>query len=122
MWHRDKPSLSESFLGWLMGEDKPTIDHAREARVIEVRLRIIQTLKQRGLADGAPLLLRVARAPTLEDLWYLRPDIMQTLSSINGETRACRIMTRHITPLFVGSMSAQLFRQPSLRARQPFDR
>ena len=116
MWHqKDKFSLSESFLGWLMGEDKCTNDLTQEARVIEVRLRIIQTLKQRGLAEGAALLSRVARAPTMEDLWYLRPDIMQALSSLHGETQAHSIMACHITPLFKGSLSTQLFKQHSVR-------
>ena len=123
MWSpKNKFSLSESFLGWLMGEDPSTANASEEARVMEVRLRIIKTLKQRGLADGTALLRQVARAPALEDLWYLRPDIMQALSALDGETRASSTMTRHITPLFVGSMSAQLFRQPNLRARQPLSR
>jgi hypothetical protein len=118
MWHqKDKVSLSESFLGWLMGED-PSQDASDEARVIEVRLRIIKTLKQHGVAEGTPLLCRIARAPSVEDLWYLRPEIMQTLSSLDGETLARSIMKRHITPLFVGSLSTQLFRPPSLRATQ----
>jgi hypothetical protein len=108
---KDKFSLSESFLGWLMGVDKCANDLTQEARVIEVRLRIIQTLKQRGLAEPAPLLLRVARAPAIEDLWYLRPDIMQALSSLHGETQASSIVASHITPLFVGSLSSQLFKQ-----------
>jgi hypothetical protein len=111
MWHqKDKFSLSESFLGWLMGEDKSTQNLAKEARVIEVRLRVIQTLKQRGLAQGAPLLHRVAQAPGMEDLWYLRPDIMQSLSSLHGETQARSIMTSDITPLFAGSVSTQMLK------------
>jgi hypothetical protein len=114
MWYqKDKFSLSESFLGWLMGEDKATLDASEEARVIEVRLRIIKTLKQRGLAEGAPLLCRVARAPALEDLWYLRPDIMQALSSLHGERQAYGIIARHITPLFAGSLSTQVRTPPS---------
>ena len=118
MWyHKDKPSLSESFMGWLMGEDKPTTDLTREARIIEVRLRIIQTLKQRGLAEGAPLLRRVARAAALEDMWYLRPDIMQTLSALHGDATARSIMTGHITPLFAGSLPTQLLKQNRVRAR-----
>jgi hypothetical protein len=104
---KDKISLSESFLGWLMGEDKSTQTLTQESRVIEVRLRIIQTLKQRGLAEGAMLLRRVARAPALEDLWYLRPEIMQALSSLHGETHAHSIMTSQITPLFAGSPALQ---------------
>jgi hypothetical protein len=112
MWlQKDKFSLPESFLGWLMGEGgdaKSTQDMTQESRVIEARLRIIKTLKQRGLAEGAPLLRRVARAPALEDLWYLRPEIMQSLSSLHGETQAHSIMTSHIAPLFTGSLSAQM--------------
>lgn len=115
MWlKKDTFKLSDSFLGWLMGEDPSTHGMTQEARLIEVRLRIIKTLKQRGLAEeGSALLSRVARTPALEDLWYLRPDIMQALSSLHGETQARRIMTSHITPLFVGSVPAQLFRQRS---------
>lgn len=119
MWHqKDKFSLSESFLGWLMGEDKCTSDLTQEARVIEVRLRIIQALKQRGLAEGAALLSRVARAPALEDLWYLRPDIMQALSSLHGEAQAHSIIKEDITPLFKGSLSTQLFKQHRIRRAQ----
>ena len=116
--HRDKPSLSESFMGWLMGEDKSTDDMSKEAKVIEVRLRIIKTLKQRGLADGAPLLHRVARTLALEDLWYLRPDIMQTLSALHGDEKAHSIMTGDITPLFVGSLPAPLLKQHGVRGRR----
>jgi hypothetical protein len=124
MWfQKDKSSLSDSFLGWLMGEEgeedeagepgkaggcKSTPDMGRESRLIEARLRIIKTLKQRGLAEGAPLLRRVARAPALEDLWYLRPEIMQCLSSLHGETQAHSIMTSHIAPLFAGSLSTHI--------------
>ena len=114
---KDKPSLSESFMGWLMGEDKTTEDMSSEAKVIEVRLRIIKTLKQRGLAEDALLLRRVARAPALEDLWYLRPDIMQTLSALHGEAKARGIMTADITPLFAGSLPAQLLTQNRVRRK-----
>ncbi len=118
MWfHKDKPSLSESLMGWLMGEDKPTTDLTREAKVIEVRLRIIRTLKQCGLAEGAPLLLRVARTPALEDLWYLRPEIMQTLSALHGDATARSIMTGDIAPLFMGSLPAPLLKQNSVSTR-----
>ena len=118
MWRETKKtSLSESFMGWLMGEDKSTDDMSNEAKVIEVRLRIIKTLKQRGLAEGAPLLLRVARTPALEDLWYLRPDIMQTLSALHGEVKARSIMAGDITPLFAGSLPTQLLKRHSVRTR-----
>ena len=109
--HRDKPSLSESFMGWLMGDDKSLDDMSKVAKVIEVRLRIIKTLKQRGLADGSPLLHRVARTLALEDLWYLRPDILQTLSALHGDEKAHSIMTGDITPLFEGSLPAPLLKQ-----------
>jgi hypothetical protein len=114
---KDKPSLSDSLMGWLMGDDNSTDDMSNEAKVIEVRLRIIKTLKQRGLADGAPLLLRVARTPGLEDLWYLRPDIMQTLSVLHGEAKARSIMTGDITPLFAGSLPTQLLKPHLVRTR-----
>jgi hypothetical protein len=120
MWYqKDKFSLSESFLGWLMGEgddggnNKSTQEMNDESRVIEARLRIIKTLKQRGLAEGAPLLRRVARAPAMEDLWYMRPEIMQSLSSLHGEAQAHAIMTSHIAPLFTGSLSTQMRKQHS---------
>ena len=109
--HRDKPSLSESFMGWLMGDDKSLDDMSKEAKVIEVRLRIIKTLKQRGLDEDAPLLRRVARTQALEDLWYLRPDILQTLSALHGDEKAHSIMTGDITPLFEGSLPAPLLKQ-----------
>jgi len=122
-YQKDKFKLSESLLGWLMGDHRfPPNAASDEARVIEVRLRIIKTLKQHGVAEGAPLLCRVARARAMEDLWYLRPDLMRALSSIDGETRAQSIMTSHITPLFVGSLSTQLFRQTGLRAAPPIRR
>ena len=116
--YKDKVSFSESFMGWLMGGDNSTDDMSKEAKVIEVRLRIIQTLKQRGLVEGAPLLRRVARASALEDLWYLRPDIMQTLSELHGDTRARSIMTGDITPLFAGSLPAPLLKQNRARTRK----
>ena len=114
---KDKPSLSDSFMGWLMGEDKSTGDMSNEAKVIEIRLRIIKTLKQRGLTEGAPLLLRVARTPALDDLWYLRPDIMQTLSALHGEVTARSIMTGDITPLFARSLPTQLLKQHRIHRR-----
>ena len=114
---KDKPSLSESFMGWLMGEDKSTDDMSSEAKVIEVRLRIIKTLKQRGLAEGAQLLQRVARSPAMEDLWYLRPDIMQMLTALHGEAKAGSIMKADITPLFEGSLPAQLLKQHRVRGK-----
>jgi hypothetical protein len=125
MWHqKDKFSRSESFLGWLMGDgneggcgadDPSTESMTQESRVIAARLRIIRTLKQRGVPEGAPLLRRVARAPALEDLWYLRPEIMQALSSMHGETHAHSIMTSHIAPLFAGSLSSQVRTQHGTR-------
>ena len=116
--NQDKPSLSESFMGWLMGDDKTLDDLSKEAKVIEVRLRIIKTLKQRGLAEGAPLLHRVARTLALEDLWYLRPDILQTLSALHGDEKAHSIMTGDITPLFEGSLPAPLLKQHSVRGKR----
>ncbi len=121
MWReKKKPSLSESFMGWLMGDDESTHDMSKEAKVIEIRLRIIKTLKQRGLAEGAPLLRRVARTLALEDLWYLRPDIMQTLAALHGDERAHRIMTGDITPLFEGSLPAQLLKQHGVRGKKRY--
>lgn len=116
-YDNNKPSLSESFMGWLMGDDKPTTDLTREAKVIEVRLRIIRTLKHGGVVEGAPLLLRVARTAALEDLWYLRPEIMQTLTALQGDARAHRIMTGDIAPLFAGSLPAPLLKQNKIRSR-----
>ncbi|WP_309681016.1 hypothetical protein [Polaromonas sp.] len=113
-YRNDKPKLSESFWGWLMGQDKATEGLSNEARALEVRLRIISTLKQRGLTDSSPLVHRVANSPNLQSLWYLRPEIMLELSSLHGEAQARSILADHITPLFAGLLPKGLFRRSSI--------
>lgn len=111
MWYqKDKPRQSESFWGWLMGQDKASESLSGDARAQQVRLRIIITLKQRGLADPSPLISRVASCHDLPSLWYLRPEIMMALSSLHGEVQARSIMTEHITPMFAGQLPKALFR------------
>lgn len=101
-------TLTETFWGWLMGHDTSASQMASIERTIEVRRRILKTLAQAGIGENTRLVYRVTNAPDLGALWFLRPDIMQALSSQHGEVRARRVMQR-ITPMFKGLLPSSLF-------------
>lgn len=82
----------------------PTIDSIRQA--------MLNALGASG-ADRYPVIqLRVSHAHDIQDLWYLRGDIMGVLAGLEGEVSARRKLNE-ITAMFRGLMPPGMNSRPS---------
>lgn len=82
-----KPSLRDSFFGWLGGAASPERSDAQR-RTHRIRERMLRELLQ-GASGGVFVLSRqIAVAPDAQTLWHCRSELMQALSSRCGEAAA----------------------------------
>ena len=101
-----KPSLRDSFFGWLGGAASPERSDAQR-RTHRIRERMLRELMQ-GRAGGVSVLARqIAMAADAQTLWYFRSELMQALSRRRGEAAAAATLAE-LTPLFHGLVPASL--------------
>ena len=101
-----KPSLRDSFFGWLGGAASPERTDAQR-RTHRIRERMLRELLQ-GASGGVSVLSRqIAVAPDAQTLWYCRSELMQALSNRCGEAAAAATLAE-LTPLFQGLVPASL--------------
>jgi hypothetical protein len=110
LFFRKKSTGTDSFWNWLTGEAPGHDGMASVERTMVLRHRIIDRLRRAGLSENSNLMYRVVNVPDLQGLWFMRPEIMRSLSSLHGEERAGRIMGT-ITQLFWGLLPETMFRQ-----------
>jgi hypothetical protein len=97
-------TFTESF--WSDDDVTPYLSHLDRATVL--RNQIVETLEQGGLAVAPALMLKLAKATEIAELWFLRIDIMQALSLQQSEEQA-RSTMGHITSFFIGLMPESVF-------------
>ena len=103
----NKPNLRNSLHG-LLGRDAPaSTSWVRNHGLEEVRYAMIQCLVGLGGSEVARMNMRLRYAGDIEALWYLRSDLLDTLTLLRGEAIAQTVLDR-ITPMFQGQLPLSL--------------
>lgn len=106
-----KTSLRNSFLGWKA--NKPVVDPSE--RMEELRKAMLQVLEDGMASNNATLERKILFARNIEELWYLRPELMNAIAAGLGESVA-KARLAQITGMFEPGISGR----PGNRARSIF--
>lgn len=88
-------------------------DDARFQSVLDdVRHAMLDSLEQSGAVVSTSVRSRVTYANDLQDLWYLRGDVMAAISAMDGELVARRKLLQ-ISDMFKGHLPRGLSSRPS---------
>ena len=90
-----KTSLRNSFLGWKA--NKPVVDPSE--RMEEMRKAMLQVLEDGMAHTNATLERKILFARNIEELWYVRPELMNAIAAGLGESVA-RARLAQITEMF----------------------
>ena len=71
------------------------------ASITEIREAMLSALGERGAQAYPVIQLRVTYAGDVQDLWYLRGDVMAAVADLDGELEARRALTS-ISTMFSG--------------------
>jgi len=93
----EKTSLRNSFFGWIGQDPKP----APAERIEAVRKAMLEALEGSDLVVNKVLERKLLFAKDIGELWYARPDLMNTVAARVGEAHA-RECLAGITALFEG--------------------
>ena len=92
----------------LLGRDKPSSTAwVRDQGLEEVRQAMLQGLMGVSGCEVARMNMRLRYAGDIEALWYLRSDLLDTLTLLRGEAIAQTVLDR-ITPMFQGQLPLSL--------------
>lgn len=100
-----KTSLRNSFFGW-MAHQPPA---EPSASLEEIRKAMLQLLEQSPDGSNQAIERRVLFAHDLDELWYLRPDLMNAIAAVRGES-AARDCLAAITRMFDAGTGGKLRR------------
>lgn len=88
-------------------------DGSRErAALDDIRQAMLDCLGASGAAAYPQIQFRVTYASDIQELWYLRGDVMAVLSATDGEATARRKLAR-VSDLFKGHLPKGLATRPS---------
>jgi len=90
-----KTSLRNSFFGWMANQ--PAAEPS--ARLEDIRKAMLQVLEQGPQASNTAIERRILFAYDLDALWYVRPDLMNAVAAVRGESVA-RGCLNEITDMF----------------------
>lgn len=82
------------------------------ASITEIREAMLKVLGERGAQAFPVVQLRVTYADDVQDLWYLRGDVMSAIADMHGELEARRALAS-ISTLFSGLLPRGLASRPS---------
>ncbi len=102
----------QSFLGSLSTKGTPQSDSTIES----IREAMLDALGVTGASQYPVIQLRISYANDVQDLWYLRGDIMAALASLEGEGPA-RTKLSEISDLFRGLLPRGMNSRPSPLSR-----
>ena len=92
----------------LLGRDKPSSTAwVRDQGLEEVRRAMLHSLLGLTGCEVARMNMRLRYAGDIEALWYLRSDLLDTLTLLRGEAIAQTVLDR-ITPMFQGQSPLSL--------------
>ena len=104
-WNR--PNLRNN-LHDLLGRDKPSSTAwVRDQVLEEVRRAMLHSLMGLTGCEVARMNMPLRYAADIEALWYLRSDLLDTLTLLRGEAIAQTVLDR-ITPMFHGQSPLSL--------------
>lgn len=89
--------LRESFWAMLGRETSDTPDEVIEA----IRVAMLDALDSHCDGNHCALDMKISFATDVSELWYLRPDLMNTISASQSESVARRALV-NVTALFKG--------------------
>lgn len=104
-----------NLMSGLQGLFKPSVeDDGRllRAALDDIRQAMLDCLGASGAAAYPQIQFRVAYASDLQELWYLRGDVMAVISAMDGEATARRKLAR-ISDMFKGHLPKGLATRPS---------
>ena len=103
----NKPNLRNN-LQVLLGRDKPSSTAwVRDQGLEEMRRAMLHSLMGLTGCEVARLNMRLRYAGDIEALWYLRSDLLDTLTLLRGKAIAQTVLDR-ITPMFQGQSPLSL--------------
>ena len=103
----NNPNLRNNLQG-LLGRDKPSSTAwVRDQGLEEVRRAMLHSLMGLTGCEVARMNMRLRYAGDIEALWYLRSDLLDTLTLLRGEAIAQTVLDR-ITPMFQGQLPLSL--------------
>lgn len=104
-WNR--PNLRNN-LHDLLGRDKPSSTAwVRDQGLEEARRAMLHSLMGLTGCEVARMNMRLRYAGDIEALWYLRSDLLDTLTLLRGKAIAQTVLDR-ITPMFQGQSPLSL--------------
>ena len=93
----NKPNLRNNLQG-LLGRDKPSSTAwVRDQGLEEVRRAMLHSLKGLTGCEVARMNMRLRYAADIEALWYLRSDLLDTLTLLRGEDGPLPLL--HLPPM-----------------------
>lgn len=90
-----KTSLRNSFFGWMANQ--PAAEPS--ARLEDIRKAMLQLLEQSTDGKNSAVERKVLFAHDLDELWYVRPDLMTAIAESRGEAAALICLTE-VTRMF----------------------
>ena len=106
-----KPNLRSSIYG-LLGTPSQPSESMLENGTEDIRQAMLDMLGAAGAQQFPQVTRRVRYANDVQALWYLRGDLMATLSAMQGEALA-REQILKLTGMFRGLLPAGLTSRPS---------
>jgi hypothetical protein len=106
-----KPNLRSSIYG-LLGTPSQPSESMLENGTEDIRQAMLDMLGAAGAQQFPQVTRRVRYANDVQALWYLRGDLMATLSAMQGEVQA-REQILKLTGMFRGLLPAGLTSRPS---------
>ena len=100
-----KTSLRNSFFGW-MAHQSPA---EPSARLEDIRKAMLQLLEQSPDGRNSAVERKVLFAHDLDELWYVRPDLMTAIAAARGESVARQCLA-DITRMFDAGTGGKLRR------------
>jgi hypothetical protein len=82
-----------------------------ETALEDIREAMLNELGVSSAVDASKLELKVTYASDLQDLWYLRGDIMAAIAAVDGEALASQKLSR-ISAMFSGFLPKGLTSRP----------
>ncbi len=83
-----------------------------ESSIDAIRQAMLEALGALGASAYPVVQLRVSYANEIQDLWYLRGDVMAVLAALEGEATA-RSKLSHISDMFKGLLPRSMSSRPS---------
>ena len=104
-------SLATGMQSLLSGQSSGNAARIQSA-LEDIREAMLDGLGVAGAATASKLELKVTYANDLQDLWYLRGDVMAAISSVSGEAQA-RCKLDKISGMFRGLLPKALTSRPN---------